>query len=161
MESGKTIKQIADELGVSKTSVYKKIDNLGLRSSLRKSQTKFTVDETQETLIKSAFSKNEPQTKTANQVCDIDNQVYGVLKTTIDTLQRELEIKNKQIEELNARLSESNAALVSAQQTAQSAQALHAGTIQQQLIGTDEQTKLQETSEKQGIFRRLFGNKNK
>ena len=32
----KTIKEIADELGVSKTAVSKQIANLGLRSSLRK-----------------------------------------------------------------------------------------------------------------------------
>ena len=39
----------------------------------------------------------------------------------------------KQIKELNERLSECSAALLAAQQTAQAAQALHAGTIQQQL----------------------------
>ena len=32
----KTIKEIADELGVSKTAVSKQIANLGLQSSLRK-----------------------------------------------------------------------------------------------------------------------------
>ena len=32
----KTIKQIADELGVSKTAVRKKIENLGLQSGLQK-----------------------------------------------------------------------------------------------------------------------------
>lgn len=41
-------------------------------------------------------------------------------------------MKDKQITELNARLSECSAALVAAQQTAQAAQALHAGTLQQQ-----------------------------
>ena len=37
----KTIKQIADELGVSKTAVRKKIENLGLQSSLRKNGNQF------------------------------------------------------------------------------------------------------------------------
>ena len=32
----RTIKQIADEIGVSKTAIRKKIANLGLQSSLRK-----------------------------------------------------------------------------------------------------------------------------
>ena len=49
-------------------------------------------------------------------------------------LRKELEIKNKQIEDLNARLAEVSSALVMAQQTAQAAQALHAGTIQQQFL---------------------------
>lgn len=56
-----------------------------------------------------------------------------VSERLIDMLQRELEIKNEQIRDLNARLAESNAAFVAAQQTAQAAQALHAGTMQKQL----------------------------
>lgn len=55
----------------------------------------------------------------------------------IDMLKKELEIKNEQIRDLNKRLEESNAALVSAQQTAQAAQALHAGTIQKQISAED------------------------
>lgn len=35
----KTIRQIADEIGVSKTAVNKQIANLGLRSGLRKTET--------------------------------------------------------------------------------------------------------------------------
>ena len=46
---------------------------------------------------------------------------------------RGFSIKNKQIEELNARLAEVTSALTAAQQTAQAAQALHAGMMQQQL----------------------------
>ena len=64
---------------------------------------------------------------------------------------------DKQIEDLNARLSESNAALVAAQQTAQAAQALHAGTIQQQLTsGTDQSEGSGDEPKKQGWFSRLF-----
>ena len=62
----KTIRQIADELGVSKTAVHKKIANLGLRSSLQKNGNQFTIDEHQEKLIKSAFtgeSQTESQTE--------------------------------------------------------------------------------------------------
>ena len=83
--------------------------------------------------------------------------VIAVLQTTIDTLQGQLAIKDKQIEDLNARLSESNAALVAAQQTAQAAQALHAGTIQQQLTsGTDQSEGSGDEPKKQGWFSRLF-----
>ena len=63
----KTIKQIADELQVSKTTVRKKIENLGLRSSLRLNGNQFAIDEEQENLIKSAFAQNnqeKSQTKT-------------------------------------------------------------------------------------------------
>ncbi len=51
----KTIRQIAEEIGVSKTAVSKQIANLGLRSGLRKNGNQFAIDERQETLIKQAF----------------------------------------------------------------------------------------------------------
>lgn len=147
----KTIRQIAEELGVSKTAVSKQIDNLGLRSSLRKIGNQFSIDNQQETAIKLAFSQKS-QTEIDNQIANQfsnDNQEVSdlvcVLKATIDTLQQQLSVKDKQIEELNERLAEVSAALVVAQNTAQAAQALHAGTIQQQLAdgepGMQEQNK--------------------
>lgn len=61
----KTIRQIADEIGVSKTAVNKQIANLGLRSGLRKNGNQFAIDEHQEALIKQAFSENrKPKSKT-------------------------------------------------------------------------------------------------
>lgn len=61
----KTIRQIADEIGVSKTAVNKQIANLGLRSGLRKNGNQFAIDEHQEALIKQAFSvKRKPKSKT-------------------------------------------------------------------------------------------------
>lgn len=114
---GKTIKQIADELGVSKQAVYKKIDNLDLRSSLQKIANQFTIDKHQEKLIKSAFLENKSPTKITNQVDEIANQsptslqLISILQSTIDLtktqneqLKSELDIKNKQIEDLNAEL---------------------------------------------------------
>lgn len=142
----KTIKEIADELGVSKTAVSKQIANLGLRSSLRKNGNQFAIENQQEKLIKMAFQKKRQQeivtenpvsdeqsqtkSQTANhEVCDL----VGVLQTTVDTLQAQLAVKDVQIRELNARLAECSTALLAAQETARAAQALHAGTIQQQL----------------------------
>ena len=150
----KTIKEIADELGVSKTAVSNQIANLGLRSSLRKNGNQFAIENQQEKLIKMAFRKNKQreiagenlvsdeqsqtksQTTNANQsqtenheVCDL----VCVLQTTVDTLQEQLSVKDQQIRELNARLAECSTALLAAQETARAAQALHAGTIQQQL----------------------------
>ena len=60
-------------------------------------------------------------------------RLVSMLQHELEIKNRELEIKNKQIEELNARLAEVISALTTAQQTAQAAQALHAGMIQQQL----------------------------
>ena len=99
----KTIKQIADELGVSKTTVRKKIENLGLQSSLRKNGNQFAIDEIQEKLIKQAFSGNETETKNANQSQTENHEVsdlVSVLQTTISVLKAELEAKDRQIEKL-------------------------------------------------------------
>ena len=150
----KTIRQIADEIGVSKTAVNKQIANLGLRSGLRKNGNQFAIDEHQEALIKRAFSEKS-QTEIENQT-QTENREVGdlvcVLQATIDTLQGQLEVKDRQIEKLTE-------ALVAAQQTAAAAQALHAGTIQQQLLtgeaGADQQG--QEPEQKRGWFSKLFG----
>lgn len=102
----KTIKQIADELGVSKTAVRKKIENLGLQSSLRKNGNQFAIDEHQEALIKQAFFEktqteieNQSQTKTQTENHEVSDLV-SVLQTTISVLKAELEAKDRQIEKL-------------------------------------------------------------
>ena len=57
-----------------------------------------------------------------------------MLQGELDRKSEQLAVKDKQIEELNARLAEVSSALVTAQQTAAAAQALHAGTMHQQLL---------------------------
>ena len=136
----KTIRQIADEIGVSKTAVSKQIANLGLRSGLRKNGNQFAIDEHQEALIKQAFSEksqteieNQSQTKTQTENHEVGDLVC-VLQATIDTLQGQLEVKDRQIEQQAQTMTRLTDALAAAQQTAAAAQALHAGTIQQQLL---------------------------
>lgn len=93
---GKTIKQLADELGVSKTSVRKKIDNLGLRSSLQSNGNRFSFDEEQEKLIKAAFKCNKSQAKTETKTQTESETVSSL----ISVLQEELARKDAQIENL-------------------------------------------------------------
>ena len=152
----KTIRQIADEIGVSKTAVNKQIANLGLRSGLRKNGNQFAIDEHQEALIKQAFSEksqteieNQSQTKTQTENHEVGDLVC-VLQATIDTLQGQLEVKDRQI----AKLTE---ALVAAQQTAAAAQALHAGTMKQQLLSGESGADHQEPEQKKSWFSKIFG----
>ncbi len=80
-----------------------------------------------------------------------------MLQKELDLKNEQLSVKDKQIEELNARLAETSAALVAAQQTAQAAQALHAGTIQQQLIdGTETSDDQVDLENKKNWFQRIF-----
>lgn len=92
----KTIKQIADEMGVSKTAVRKKIENLGLRSSLQKNGNQFAIDKEQEKLIKSAFLENEAETKTETS----SQTETETVSTLVCVLQKELDRKNEQIAKL-------------------------------------------------------------
>lgn len=160
----KTIRQIADEIGVSKTAVSKQIANLGLRSGLRKNGNQFAIDEHQEALIKQAFfeksqteNANQSQTKTQTENREVGDLVC-VLQATIDTLQGQLEVKDRQIEQQAQTITRLTDALAAAQQTAAAAQALHAGTIQQQLLtgeaGADQQG--HEPEQKRGWFSKLF-----
>lgn len=89
----KTVKQIADDLGVSKQAVFKKIDNLGLRKRLSKNGNQWLIDECIENTIKSAFlttSRTTTSSSTGSQLVD------GL----VDMLQNELEAKNEQINQL-------------------------------------------------------------
>ena len=147
-EGMKTIRQIADEIGVSKQAVYKRYKGKLYTVCAPYAHTEQGVlylSEQAETLIKQDFLRDgcpngsHTDTHTERSIGAVPEQsqeagVVAILQATIDTLQGQLSVKDKQIEELNARLAESNAALVAAQQTAQAAQALHAGTIQKQLV---------------------------
>ena len=168
----KTIRQIADEIGVSKQAVYKRYKgklHTVCAPYAHTEQGVLYIEEQGETLIKQDFLHTEcsigahtdTHTERSNGAALEHPEnvgVIAVLQTTIDTLQGQLAIKDKQIENLNARLAESNAALVAAQQTAQAAQALHAGTIQQQLIYGDTAEEQEETpvGEHRGWLHRLF-----
>lgn len=152
----KTIKEIADELGVEKQKVYRYIKRHRISEAHQRSGAKY-YDEAAEILIKQGFSSQTASSEAhheAHQNCINE----AVNEAVIDMLRKELEIKNEQIRELNARLAEVSSALVAAQQTAQAAQALHAGTIRQQLTSGDAAEEPEETTteERRGWLHRLF-----
>ena len=163
----KTIRQIADEIGVSKQTVYKRYKgklHTVCAPYAHTEQGVLYIEEQGETLIKQDFLQKEcsigAHTERSNGAVLEQSEnagVVAVLQTTIDTLQGQLAIKDKQIEELNARLAEVSSALVAAQQTAQAAQALHAGTIQQQLTSGEDQREEDEVkAKKQSWLSRMF-----
>ena len=170
----KTIRQIADEIGVSKQAVFKKIKREPLSTSLQGLTAtvdgRLMVEVDGEKLIKQAFYENAPST-TDNQLTGaVDGLVDGastkneektvavdgvisVLQDTIDTLQGQLEVKDRQIEQQVQTITRLTDALAAAQQTAAAAQALHAGTIKQQLSdgsGTEQEER------KESWISRLF-----
>ena len=90
----KTIRQIADEIGVSKTAINKKIKNLGLQTDLRKDKNRIVVDEEMEKLIKSAFDEKQSQTRKPKTDKKTDNQ-----NANLDEI---IKNKNEYIAELRA-----------------------------------------------------------
>ena len=170
-EGMKTIRQIADEIGVSKQAVYKRYKGKLYTVCAPYAHTEQGVlylSEQAETLIKQDFLRDgcpngsHTDTHTERSIGAVPEQsqeagVVAVLQATIDTLQGQLEVKDRQIEELNARLAEVSAALLAAQQTAAAAQALHAGTIQQQLITGEAGVDQQEPEQKKSWFSKIFG----
>ena len=159
----KTIRQIADEIGVSKQAVYKRYKgklHTVCAPYAHTEQGVLYLSEQAETLIKQDFLKDgcpngsHTDTHTERSIGAVPEQsqedgVVAVLQATIDTLQGQLEVKDRQIEKLTE-------ALVAAQKTAAAAQALHAGTIQQQLTAGELEPKLEDQSEKKGWLWRLI-----
>lgn len=104
----KTIKQIADELGVSKQAVHQKRKSKSLSTALQPFTS--TVDGViyisvdGENILKQAFSKNNCKHVDDNKPSTVDScvdgNIYNILKQTIDTLKQQLEVKDKQITEL-------------------------------------------------------------
>jgi AcrR family transcriptional regulator len=138
----KTIRQIADELGVSKQAVYKRYKGKLYTVCAPYAHTEqgvLYIEEQGETLIKQDFLGNDHSNGAHTERSigapqdEVDEGVLAVLKETISTLQGQLEAKDRQIEQLTSALVTAQQTAVAAQQTAATAQALHAGTIQQQL----------------------------
>lgn len=150
---GKTIKQIADELGVSKQAVQKRIGREPLYTKIKpyiatNAGVKYIAD-IGEMLIKAAFSADELAASAIpvhSDKQDIMDTLVSILKTQLESKDAQLQAKDRQIAELNARLADTTAALMTAQQTAQAAQALHAGTLKKQLT----------TGRRPALWARLF-----
>ena len=92
----KTIKQLADELGVSKTAVNKKIDKLGLRKQLSQVGGKWFIPESVENTIKKSFSQ---ATKTDN-VSDNQSEIVSSLLKQLEEKDRQIQEKDRQLEQV-------------------------------------------------------------
>ena len=159
----KTIKQIADELGVSKQAVEKRISREPLYTSIqpfvyRQNGIKY-IEVGGENLVKSAFTKlsvDKPENLSIDKNDTLSIPVYTpmieVLQSTIDTLQVQLDTKDKQlvakdellrgqqaqIEQLTTALQQQTSALESTTAALTAAQALHAADKKNLMLLTDE-----------------------
>lgn len=146
-----TIKELADELGVSKTTISNTIDMLGIQQELKKIGNRFMLDEIQVSKIKAQIMQssemktsqklqNETQSETQKVQSETEKMLISFLETQISILHDQLTEKDAQINMLGKSLQDTSSALTAAQEALRdttaaltAAQALHAGTIKQQL----------------------------
>ena len=175
-----TIKQLANQLGVSKTTISKAISVLGLQGELKRSGNKYLLSEVQIESVKTQIANQKSQTAGQKSQTENQNALIEVLQKQLTLLNGQLNIKDdqirthqeqirllqeqivskdKQIEQITVAMENITAALTASQ-------ALHAGTIQQQL--TEQNSSRENTApddpeqpkQKQGFFSKFFGKKN-
>ena len=150
----KTVKQIADEIGVSKQAIHQKIKQEPLSSSLQQFMTTkgntLYIDVDGENIIKQAFERDPTSIDAnrssvdANQMSSVDVNQSSITETLVDMLRLDIEFKNRQLEIKDVQIAELQHTVNTQQETIKdlvtnlnAAQALHAGTIQQQLVDKD------------------------
>ena len=148
--STKTLKQIADELGVNKQQVYRLVRKYRISEAHQEGDTRF-YDEAAETLIKSHFS-DKAASREAHREAHQTASTDTATKAAFDALSAQLDVKDKQIAALTAALEHTTASL-------HAAQALHAATVQQQLTDGSGGDDAAEPDKPSGLFGRIFGRK--
>ena len=160
----KTIKEIAAECKVSEQAIRGWCRRNHVAKDAKGS---FTISESQKRKLYLHYlgvARNEVA-KPAKASCETyetsETVLISMLQKELDRKDAQLSAKDEQIRELNVRLSECSAALLAAQETARAAQALHAGTMQQQLAGEEDRaadsgTEEQAVPNKRRWFSRFF-----
>ena len=154
-----TIKQLANQLGVSKTTISKAIFALGLQGELKQSSNKYLLSEVQIESVKTQTANQNALIEFFQKQLGIKDDQIRAYQEQISLLQEQIVSKDKQIEQITAAMENTTAALTASQ-------ALHAGTIQRQL--TEQSSNKENTGpddpeqpkQKQGFFSKFFGKKN-
>ena len=160
----KTIKEIAAECKVSEQAIRGWCRRNHVAKDAKGS---FAISESQKRKLYLHYlgvARNEvaKPAKASCETCETSETVLiSMLQKELDRKDAQLSAKDEQIRELNVRLSECSAALLAAQETARAAQALHAGTMQQQLAGEEDRaadsgTEEQAVPNKRRWFSRFF-----
>ena len=125
MEEYISIKEFSDIVGLSRQSVYKKVDNI---------LKQFTKTENGKKLISIKALEVFEKDKLSTEFTDEFTKVVNTLTAQLEVKDRQILEKDKQIAEKDKQISELTTALINEQHSAQQAHALHAGTMQQKAI---------------------------
>lgn len=133
------------------------------------------IEERQQT--STAVKQSNATKVNTEQPAETAQSAIAALQKQLEVMQQQLEVKDKQIEQLTAALTSSqqqntqlSTALENTTAALTAAQALHAGTIQQQLeqhepdsehdLPTAPEGQEEQPAPKQSLFKRLFGKRN-
>lgn len=139
----KTIKQIAEELKLSKQAIRKRINQLPPTEVSTRTNGTILVSEAGVRKIKAGVNQagtNLPPT--------VDTQV----DTLVDTLKKQLDVKDQLIFDQQQTIKELTGTLEKVSESLHAAQALHAGTMKKQIAAPDPDTE-------KNFFKRLFTRK--
>jgi len=161
----KTIKQIANEIGVSKQAIHQKRKKEPLSTDLQL----FTeiidgvvyVSIDGEKLIKNAFDKNKATTKPTTVYDNKVSQKDDETKHIIGILEKQIDTKDKLIIQQQQNINELTSALENTTESLKAAQALHAGTMQKQLQELETGKEEEIIEEKTSFWKQIFLKKKK
>lgn len=149
-----TVKQLADELQISKVSINNRIDKLNLRDQLIKSGNRHLIPTTTADVIRESFRTNRktepPQPDTQSVMLDILSKQLEEKDRQIQSLMNQLELLQNQNTDLLKSVREHSYLLLQANGISEP-DAEEAGNA------TDPDEKPAEKPKKKGWFSRLFG----
>lgn len=112
---GKSVSEIATEIGVSPQAVRDKIKKMGLQSALQTHNKAFVIDENSEMAIKRVFesgaknfakSLQSEKDTLQSSLQDDDNSIVALLKDNLTLLKTQLEEKDRQLAVKDEQLAE-------------------------------------------------------
>jgi len=159
LEGYKTIKELADEIGVSKTAINKKVEasnNENLKKNhFSKNGNKFLIDEIGQDIIRSMFFDNDELNRKPN-VFENENQEVGEVFDLITFLKGRLLVADKQNEAQSKQIDDLKVLLDQQQQlTLQSNKQIE--QLQQQLVLTmqKQETEVEQNEERNDLNEEL------
>ena len=95
-----TIKEVSEEVGVSKEAVRKRIRQLGLQNSCQKVGNKLSIPNSVVEQLKESFSQTRPTTENANEQQPSDNELVSELRNMLAEQNKQIEFLRSQNAEL-------------------------------------------------------------
>ena len=151
-----TVKQLADSLGVTKTAIRKRFTEDFRANHLQTTANGVIIisDEGCKLIAETLQTTANQIPQTAETVTE--NPENSLLETTIAVLREQLAVKDSQIAAQQEQIKTLTQSLHDTTAALTAAQALHAGTIQQQLTEQQASSEGQPEPEQRSIWQRIF-----